>query len=46
MLQKDTGKSLGLLAFDYVDGRDKPSHDGVDRFDYFTAPAIRPNLGT
>jgi hypothetical protein len=35
------GKSLGLLAFNHVDSRDKPwdkpGHDGVDRLDYFAA---------
>jgi hypothetical protein len=36
-LRKDARKPLGLLAFNHVDGRDKPGHDGVDRFDYFAA---------
>jgi hypothetical protein len=34
MLRKDAGKSSRLLALNDVDGRDKPCHDGVDRFDY------------
>jgi hypothetical protein len=37
-LRKDAIKSLGLLEFNHVDGRDKPDHDGVDRFDYAASP--------
>jgi hypothetical protein len=33
----DVGKPSELLAFNRVDGRDKPGHDGADRFGCFAA---------
>jgi len=42
-LREDGGKPSDLLEFNHVDGRDKPGHDGVDRFDYFAA-SINRNL--
>jgi hypothetical protein len=36
-LRKEARKPLALLAFNHVDGRDEPGHDGADRFDYFAA---------
>ena len=30
--RQDSGKALPFLKLDHVDGRDKPGHDGADRF--------------
>jgi hypothetical protein len=39
MLQKGAGKSLELIWFNHVDGRDKPGHDGVDPVRLFSCVA-------